>query len=53
MIFNFNESMQFATRLDLEDTLLETINETKLLGTILTTNLKWNKNTDMIVVIAV
>ena len=53
MIFNFNESMQFATRLYLENTLLETINETKLLGTILTTNLKWNKNTDMIVVIAV
>ena len=49
MIFNFNESMQFSTRLYLEETLLETIAETKLLGTVLTSDLKWDKNTEMIV----
>ena len=49
MIFNFNESMQFSTQLYLEETLLETIAETKLLGTVLTSDLKWDKNTEMIV----
>ena len=47
MIFNFTED-QFATRLYLENTLLETITETKLLGTVITSDLKWHNNTHMI-----
>ena len=49
MVFNFTEESQFATRLYLDNTLLETIVETKLLGTIIQSDLKWSKNTEMIV----
>ena len=49
MIFNFTENFQFSTRLFLENSLLEIINETKLLGTIISSDLKWHKNTEMIV----
>ena len=49
MIFNFNENHQFSTRLYLENTLLQTINETKLLGTVVTSDLKWHRNTEMLV----
>jgi len=48
MIFNFTEDYQFATRLYLENNLLETVTETKLLGTLITSDLKWEKNTHMI-----
>jgi hypothetical protein len=49
MIFNFTEDYQFATRLYLENVLLETITQTKLLGTIIQSDLKWYENTEMIV----
>ena len=49
MIFNFTDDSQFATRLYLENSLLETISTTKLLGTIIQSDLKWSKNTNMIV----
>ena len=49
MIFNFTENDQFTTRLYLENNLLETVQQTKLLGTIVTNDLKWDKNTDMLV----
>ena len=49
MIFNFTEDYQFSTRLYLENTLLEIISETKLLGTIVSSDLKWSKNTEMLV----
>ena len=48
MIFNYTE-MQFATRLMLEDQILETVDETKLLGMIITSDLKWHKNTEMLI----
>ena len=48
-IFNFTEHYQFSTRLYLENTLLEIISETKLLGTIISSDLTWHKNTDMLV----
>ena len=48
MVFNFTVDSQFATRLYLENTLLETITQTKLLGTIIQSDLKWSENTDMI-----
>ena len=49
MIFNFCEDYQFRTRLYVENTLLDTIKETKLLGTVITDHLKWHCNTEMLV----
>ena len=49
MPFNFTKNYQFGTRLHLNNGQLETVTETKLLGTILTNELKWDKNTDHIV----
>ena len=49
MVFNFTKNYQFSTRLKLEGHILETVSETKLLGTIVTNDLKWTKNTSFIV----
>ena len=49
MIFNFSKNHQFSTRLELENEILEIVKETKLLGTIISDNLKWDKNTENIV----
>ena len=49
MIFNFNKNKQFSTRLVLNGKKIETVNEIKLLGTIITNNLKWDKNTKLLV----
>ena len=49
MIFNFTTNYQFNTRLRLEGKNIDTVQETKLLGTIITDNLKWDKNTENIV----
>ena len=45
MIFNFTRSKQFSTRLTLRNANIETVKEMKLLGTIISNDLKWNKNT--------
>ena len=42
MVFNFTNKSQFATSLYLENVLLETITEIKLLA-------KWNQNTELLV----
>ena len=49
MIFNPTQKFKFATRLKLNDVTLPIINKTKLLGTIITDDLKWNANTDELV----
>ena len=49
MIINFTNNYQFSTRLSLQDENLEEVSETKLLGTIVTNNLKWHKNTERII----
>jgi hypothetical protein len=49
MIFNYTQKYQFSTRLNLEGEFLETVKEAKLLGTILSDDLKWEKNTESIV----
>ena len=49
IIFNFSRNYQFSTRLELDGEILETVEETKLLGTIISNDLKWEKNTDNIV----
>ena len=48
MIFNYTDNYQFATRLMLDDKPLETVSEIKLLGTIITSDLKWDKNTSVL-----
>jgi hypothetical protein len=49
MIFNYTRNYQFSSRLAIEGEILETVEETKLLGTILTNDLRWDSNTDNIV----
>ena len=49
IIFNFSKSNQFVTDLKLKNEELEVVNETKLLGVFITSDLKWNKNTDYLI----
>ena len=49
MTVNFTSEYQFNTRLELEGEILEEVKETRLLGLILSNNLKWHSNTDFIV----
>jgi hypothetical protein len=41
-------NFQFATRIHLDNTLLETISETHLLGSIVISDLTWHKNTEQL-----
>ena len=43
MIFNFTDNYQFSTRLTLENETLEVVKEAKLLGVIVSNDLKWQK----------
>ena len=49
MVFNFTLDFQFVSRPSIEDVILEIIEETKLLGVIVTNDLTWNKNTQNLV----
>ena len=49
MIFTFNNNYQFSTRNKLNDVNVEVLNKTKLLGTIITNDLKWEENTYFLV----
>ena len=49
MLFNYTKNYQFRTRLTIENKTIETVEETKLLGTIITPDLKWDKKTEKIV----
>ena len=49
MTFNFTNNYQFSTRLQLNDQNLESIESTKLLGTIISNDLIWNLNTKNVV----
>ena len=49
MIFNFTKKFQFTTKLAVNNQPIEIVKETKLLGTFLTDDLKWDKNTSEIV----
>jgi hypothetical protein len=48
MIFNFTKNFQFTSRLYMENNLLEVVHETKLLGTLISSDLTWHANTDML-----
>ena len=49
MIFNFSKKNQFTTELSVNGKKIDIVEETKLLGTIITSDLKWNRNTREIV----
>ena len=49
IIFNFSKDNQFTTEIELDGKVIETVKETKLLGTVITDKLDWNRNTDKIV----
>ena len=49
MKINFTNKYQFNTRLKVNNDIIQTVEETKQLGTILTNDLKWDKNTNNIV----
>ena len=49
MLFNFTENYQFTTRLQLNKQTVEVIDHTRLLGTVISNDLKWNLNTKTIV----
>ena len=46
MVFNFTKKYQFTSRLTLDGEPIKLVEETKLLGVILTSDLKWSKNTE-------
>ena len=49
IIFNFTRKYQFTTNLSVNNKKIEIVKETKLLGTHITDDLKWNKNTSEII----
>ena len=49
IIFNYSKNYKFSTDLKIEGEVIETVSETKLLGTLITNDLSWNKNTKSIV----
>ena len=49
MIFNPSKNYNFTTRIKMDGHILPVINKTKLLGTVITDDLKWNSNTDLLI----
>ena len=49
MIFNFTNNHKFVTALNVNNHEIETVKEARLLGTIITEDLKWSRNTEEIV----
>lgn len=49
MIFNFTTKHQFTTNLKLQEHHLEVVKKAKLLGVIITDDLKWDENTAYLV----
>ena len=49
MIFNFSRKNKFTTRLKMNDKILPVVKKTKILGTILTDDLKWDENSKDII----
>ena len=49
MIFNFTDNYKFTTRLQLKGKTIDVINSTRLLGTMMTDDLKWDLNVSTIV----
>ena len=49
MTFNFTEKYQFGTRINIENENLKKVDKCKLLGVVLTNDLKWDENTKFLV----
>ena len=49
MIFNFSTNKQFCTEIKVNGEVIETVNEARLLGTIISSDLKWEANTKYLV----
>ena len=49
MIFNFTNDFQFSTRNILNGKNIEVINKTKLLGVVISNDLKWEENTNLLI----
>ena len=49
IIFNFSKKYKFSTQLSVKNENIEMVKEVKLLGTHITEELKWNKNTSELV----
>ena len=49
MIFNFTENFQFATRLQLKGKNIEMVDQMKILGTIVKSDLSWDDNCDLLI----
>ena len=49
MIFNFTNNFQFSTRTFINGKNIEVIDQTKLLGVVITNDLKWEENTNVLV----
>ena len=49
MIFNFTHNHQFTTRLSVNNENIEVVDNTKLLGTYITNDLKWHLNTSELI----
>ena len=49
IIFNFSKNFKFSTQISLNNENIETVKDAKLLGTVITDDLKWDKNTTEIV----
>ena len=49
MIFNFTKDKQFTINLKTEGKDIEVVNETKLLGTVISSDLKWDSNVNSII----
>ena len=49
MVFNFTKKRKFSTCLILNNKNIETVKEIKLLGTLITDDLKWGKNSKFLV----
>jgi hypothetical protein len=48
MIFNFTRNYQFSTRVYLNNSLVDIIDQTTLLGTVVSTDMSWHSNTQYI-----
>ena len=49
MIFNFTDNYKFTAKCMLKNEIVEVVNQSKLLGVIMSDDLKWDKNTEYIV----
>ena len=49
MIVNYTDNFKFNTRLTLDNNVLNQVNETRLLGVIISDDLSWHSNSDFIV----